>query len=136
METFDYVLIEDAEWAGMSISDKLKHYVSTPVPDEGGSDYRERNRFMDGILDCFGSYNAAVDEHIILVLEAMLEGKFFSSTIAKEQGWPEEYAELISYIVCKAGIGEYGTSPRGAWVDHKLVDLVRLAIPRWRAEWH
>ncbi len=59
----------------------------------------------------------------------------FSSDIAKECGWPEEYVELIKYILCSANLAEYGTSPRGAWIHHGLAELMPKVIARWRADW-
>ena len=110
---------------------KLEAYIASDPED------LELPSFWDILGIPNGTYSSAVDEHIIYVIERMIPNPHaaYSSDIAKERGWPEEYVELIKYILCSANLAEYGTSPRGAWIDHGLADLMPGVIARWRADW-
>lgn len=122
--------IEDADWARLSIREKVLHYIDTPAIKE---DYRLRNDFWSDILqmEC-GGYNSAVDEHVLIVLEESNTQQRYTSDIAEKNGWPEEYVELIKYILCGAGLCEYGTSPRGAFIEHSIQELLPQLIKRAR----
>jgi len=111
--------------------EKLEAYIASDPED------LEQPSFWDILGIPKGTYNSAVDEHIIYVIDRMIPKPYaaFSSDIAKEKGWPEEYVELIKYILCSAELAEYGTSPRGAWINHDLADLMPKVIERWRANW-
>jgi hypothetical protein len=39
----------------------------------------------------------------------------FLTDIMKRLDLPEKYVELIQYILCSAGLCDYGTSPRGCF---------------------
>lgn len=121
-------MIEDAEWSVMTIRDKLEHYIqTTSLAEDECQDYAERFDFWSDILGVsFGGYNSAVDDDVIDVMNRMSVSKFFAENT---------HEELIAYILCNAGLAEYGTSPRGAWIDHDLRDLIPSVIERWRRDW-
>lgn len=119
---------------------RLEAFVASKPGDnrDETKDYHEDvEEFWDILGVPYGSYNSAVDEHIIYVIERMMPTPHaaYTSEIAKDRGWPEEYVELIKYILCSAGLAEYGTSPRGAWICHSLVDVMPKVIDRWRSVW-
>lgn len=124
-ELYEDALIEDSEWSAMSIRDKLEFYIKSPLASE--SDYAARGDFWSDILgiNCAG-YNSAIDKLVINVMERMTERKFFADS---------EQDELISYLLCGAGLAEYGTSPRGAWICHNLQDLMPSVIARFKKDW-
>lgn len=127
--TQKYPLIEDDAWEAMTLRQKLEHYIST-VPNivDDYQDLRTRNDFWTDVLDlgCSG-YNSEVDDAAIAVIERMMKGPLQARTVQDE---------LISYILCDAGLGEYGTSPRGAWIDHDIRDLMPAVIERWKRDWN
>jgi len=121
-------MIEDAEWSEMPIRTKLEHYIqTTSVSQDGVRDCRERYDFWSDILGvAYGGYAQNLDEDVMRVMERMQGGDFFAESA---------YEELISYILCGADLAEYGTSPRGAWINHEIKDLVPATISRWRRDW-
>ena len=110
---------------------QLERYIASDPADEAdmdaGADIWE-------ILGVLSSYNGQIDEDFIYVIEAMLAGNGFSEEIAQRKGWPPEYPELIKYLLCQCGLAEYGTSPRGAWIEHALQPLMPKVLARWRMQ--
>lgn len=69
-----------------------------------------------------GGYNGSIDDLMLNVLELSDSQKYENSWyahIAKKAGVPEDYVELINYVLCSADLMEYGTSPRGAWLTEE-----------------
>lgn len=89
-------------------------------------------------LHCVG-YNSQIDEDMLAVLKG-IAAKKFNSDIAAELGLPEQYVELMQSIFCSVGWAEYGTSPRGCWIDptHDAGSLIAkydaYVQKRWRDE--
>lgn len=121
-------LIEDSDWAAMSIKDKLAHYIeTTPSSENDFQDDRARIDFWGDILGISSAgYNSAVDDLVIGVLERICARAFFADSA---------HEELIAYIICNAGLATYGTSPRAAFVEYGLEELLPKAVERWRKDW-
>ncbi|MDJ0921057.1 MAG: hypothetical protein QNI84_08005 [Henriciella sp.] len=126
----------EQDWRALGIRAQLEHYVSTPPVDtEDPVSIEVRNDFWSDILDVqCGGYGTAVDEDVMFVLDKMSRNEFVASKVAHEKGWPASYAEFISYVVCSAGLADYGSSPRGAWIFDDLKDLIPAVIERWRKD--
>lgn len=123
----------------MTIRERLLAYIATN-PGDNRDDTKDYHEDVEEFPDILGvpycHYSQQVDEDIIFVIEKMLPPQsMYSSEIAQEKGWSDEYVELIKYILCGAGLAEYGTSPRGAWIDHEVADLMPAVIARWRRVW-
>lgn len=73
-----------------------------------------------------GGYNSQIDADIARTLQQMHDRKFWADT---------NYEEILSYLWCSCGVGEYGTSPRGAWLTGGLEDLVPKMIAKINKEW-
>jgi hypothetical protein len=80
-------------------------------------------------LQCF-SYNTAVDNDVIAVMEQMLTDNRWVTDIAEATGLSATHVELIQYILCSAGLAEYGTSPRGCWPEQPKFDAALDALKR------
>ena len=114
------------------LREQLERYIASDPSDEGDYDAGADIWEILGLM----SYNGQVDEDFIYVIEAMLESvdAGFTTSIAERTGWPPEYPELIKYILCSCGLAEYGTSPRGAWIDHSLQRIMPKVLERWRKQ--
>jgi glucan biosynthesis protein len=66
-------------------------------------------------LSCVG-YSSRLDYDALNVLKGIAEKKY-NTDIAQELGLPEQYVELLQSIFCSVDWCEYGTSPRGCWID-------------------
>lgn len=62
------------------------------------------------------SYNAQIDLDLLAVLKG-IAAKKYCTDIAAELGLPDRYIELLQSILCSVGWCDYGTSPRGCWID-------------------
>jgi hypothetical protein len=88
--------------------------VSEPTDQE-----QEEPDFWELVgLHCVG-YNSQIDEDALAVLKGIAVGKYCTD-IANELGLPAQYVELLQSIFCSADWCEYGTSPRGCWINPKL----------------
>lgn len=75
-------------------------------------------------LSCVG-YSQAIDEDALAVLRGIAARKF-CDVIAAEQNLPRQYVEMLQSIFCSVGWADYGTSPRGCWIDcrHNAEELI------------
>lgn len=62
-------------------------------------------------------YNKRIDDDVLAVLKAVAVEGAFNDGVAKDLGLPEQYVEMIQTLLCDIGWCEYGTSPRGCWID-------------------
>jgi len=82
------------------------------------------------------AYNSQIDQDLINIFKLISEGKF-NTKIAKELDLPDQYVELMQSILCHADWCDYGTSPRGCWIDHKkdklelIEKLEKYYFNRW-----
>jgi len=121
------------------IGERLRAYIATTpqqiVPVEGEDYHTVVEDFWDILGIHCGGYGSDVDDDIIKVMEAMHAQVGNTSSIASHTGLSEPHVELIQYILCSAGMCDYGTSPRGCWLIHTVKDLVPEIVARWRKEW-
>lgn len=73
-----------------------------------------------------GGYSEEIDVDLANALQQMCDRKFWADN---------PYDELLAYLWCSVGVGEYGTSPRGAWLTGGLEDLVPKMVAKIRAHW-
>lgn len=64
----------------------------------------------------YSSYNSKVYDELRGVISCVANRKF-NSEIAKELNLTESHVELIQYILCDKKLVDYGTSPRGCWLE-------------------
>jgi len=62
-------------------------------------------------LSCAG-YNSEIDADVIAVCEHIISSFDESTPEPKPLDLDDKYVELIKYILCNAGLCDYGTSPR------------------------
>jgi hypothetical protein len=86
-------------------------------------------------LSCVG-YNGAIDHDALGVLRGIAAGKFCDD-IATELNLPRQYVELLQSIFCSVGWADYGTSPRGCWIDpdHKGEELIGAYAAYMKRRW-
>jgi len=73
-----------------------------------------------------GGYNSAIDADILSCMREMAgDNPSFNTDISTKLQLDPKYIEIIQYLVCGAGLAEYGTSPRGAWLTQKGLDFVK-----------
>lgn len=84
---------------------------------------------------CIG-YNAQIDSDALNVLRG-IAAKKFNTEISKDLELPPQYVELLQSIFCSMDWCEYGTSPRGCWIIHKLVpgDLISKMVLFYEQSW-
>lgn len=114
------------------LRERLERYIASDPRDEADLD---QGADIWEILGLF-SYNGQLDLDFIYVIESMLKDTDtgYASAIAERKGWPPEYPELIKNLLCKCGLAEYGTSPRGAWIDHQYQSIMPKVLERWRVQ--
>jgi hypothetical protein len=108
--------------------DKLQTALALPIP------MSEEDVGCEGFFDPWeniiqgihGNYSSEADDMMIEVLEAVRDGNTFS--LIEQKGFA---AEFMLYVLSGHGLTEYGTSPRGAWPEHR--DLWQLLIDKWKA---
>lgn len=74
----------------------------------------------------YSTYNTKVYNELRGVISCIANGEF-NSGIAKKLDLTESHVELIQYILCDKGLVDYGTSPRGCWLEdigRSLFDLM------------
>ena len=82
-------------------------------------------------------YSSRIDEDMLNTLKLIAEEKF-NHEIAEILNLTPQYVELMQSIFCHAGWCEYGTSPRGCWIDHsknkeELIDKYNYYFKRrWK----
>lgn len=80
------------------------------------------------------SYNSEIDENLIDVFKLICL-KEFNSDIAEKLKLPRQYVEVLQGIFCDIGWCDYGTSPRGCWVDLNLdKDKLIKKLENWYSE--
>lgn len=74
-----------------------------------------------------GGYSFTIDLDIYNVMKLSADSDtMYSAYIAKELNLSEDYVELIKYIICSEDLADYGTSPRGSWLESKGIELLKL----------
>jgi hypothetical protein len=107
---------------------KLQAVLAMPLPatkdDVGVVGFFDP--WEDVIKGIYGNYSSECDDLMIATMEAVRDGKTFD--LIKEKGFA---AEFMLYVLAGHGLTEYGTSPRGAWPEHR--ELWQPLIDKWKA---
>lgn len=88
--------------------------MSVPIPVDPDTPW---DFWEEAGLSCV-SYNSDIDFDLYRVFCGVIEKKF-NTDLASELKLPEQYVELLQSILCSVGWCDYGTSPRGCFVDHR-----------------
>jgi hypothetical protein len=82
------------------------------------------------------SYNAQVDLDALNVLKGIVAKKYCND-IAEETGLAPSHVEMIQYLFCGANWCEYGTSPRGCWIQYGIDadQLIAMFEAYYEAHW-
>jgi hypothetical protein len=113
-----------------TVRQRLEAALAKPLVDSP-DDIQSAETFdpwHDVIQGIYGSYNSRSDDLMIAALKAVRDGTTFE--FIKAEGF---IAEFMLYILAGHGLTEYGTSPRGAWVEHAIEDLWQPLIDKWEA---
>lgn len=107
---------------------ELEMILAKPLPetsdDIGVSEFF--NPWDDVIKGIFGGYSSESDDLMIETMEAVRDGKTFD--LIDKRGF---VVEFMLYVLAGHDLTEYGTSPRGAWPQHR--DLWQPLIDKWKA---
>ncbi|MGE7368314.1 hypothetical protein ACQKKX_04485 [Neorhizobium sp. NPDC001467] len=78
----------------------------------------------------FASYNSDIDDDILNVMRGVRDG-LFCTDIAEKHGMSRTHVELIQAILCGAELANYGTSPRGSFVNLDSKDIFHRLLGYW-----
>ncbi len=74
-----------------------------------------------------GGYDSDVDQDLILIVKALCKEHLFMTALASKLNLPQKYVILIQTILCSANWCNYGTSPRGCWIDYDVDKQLLIA---------
>lgn len=108
--------------------EKLIEALAKPLPTSGDDigDEEFFDPWEDIIKGIHGSYASECNELMIETLEAVRDGTTFG--LIEKRGF---VVEFMLYVLSGHQLTNYGTSPRGAWPEHR--DLWPALIDKWRA---
>lgn len=92
--------------------------------------------FWDDVgLHCAG-YSSEIDEDLIKVFLGIRKG-WNAREIALNLSMAERYVELLQYTFCSIGWADYGTSPRGCYIDpdHNADELQEKLLKWFVTNW-
>ena len=78
----------------------------------------------------YASYNSDIDDDIINVMRGIRDG-LFCTDIAAKYAMSPSHVELIQAILIGADIADYGTSPRGSFVNFDSKDIFHRLLGYW-----
>lgn len=98
------------------------------------SDGETFDPWEDVIQGIYGCYSSACDALAIGALKAVRDHKPFE--FVDQYGFAGEF---MLYVLAGHGLTNYGTSPRGGWVEEEIKDLWDTLIDKWEkyaaAQW-
>lgn len=102
--------------------------LAKPLPEDAQSHTEVFDPWNDVIEGIYGSYSSESDEIMIAALKAVRDRTTFE--FVKERGF---VAEFVLYVLSGHGLTEYGTSPRGGWIEPSIKDLWQPLIDKWES---
>lgn len=111
----------------MNTKEDLELLLSFPISEESPEfNYALFNPW--DLLTCIcDGYSSEQDRLMILTLQAVFDCKTFE--LIEEEGF---IIEFMLYVLAGNDLVDYGTSPRGAWVNPDLFGLWLPLIEKWK----
>lgn len=111
-----------------TMRERLEAALAKPLAEANCIGCDDFDPWGDVIEGIYGGYSSECDDLMIEAMEAVRDKKTFD--FMKSRGLA---GELVLYILAGHQLTDYGTSPRGGWVDFDLEDLWQPLIDKWKA---
>ncbi|MGO7273906.1 hypothetical protein ACCT18_01210 [Rhizobium ruizarguesonis] len=78
----------------------------------------------------YASYNSDIDDDILNVMRGVRD-RMYCSDIATKYGMSPSHVELIQALLIGAALADYGSSPRGSFINHDAKDVFHRLLKYW-----
>jgi len=107
---------------------RVRNALSLPLPED------EHSMGVEGYFDpweipglsaVYGSYDQRFDDAMLEVLVSTRDGEFHNAS--------DLHHDIFREMLCRAGLCDYGTSPRVCFPTQQFKEVLPTLIDKWRA---
>jgi hypothetical protein len=105
-------------------AENLRVHLAKPIDEHNDMDDGVRFDPWEIVPWLYGTYGGDFDRCAIQVLEELRDGEKHRSDLG---------AEMFREMLCRAGLCDYGTSPRACFPTQQFASMLPELIDKWKA---